>query len=341
MKEFLLSKQFLTRASQSNDPLDVVRSLGGLQAGAEYEDLWNRVPHFKKEQFDRLRSDLRIIEMHVLRQALRTVVVEDLPFFCQASKSSVGRWIQKMQVKLGVYPKRLNGQMKLVKNSLREGRADSRELKRRLGSKYERRALYFLLLEREVVRATRSGNYFTYALLEDVLPSLDCGSVDVDDSMKWVAMKYLDNYGPASISELARYIGWMSEEARRVLDALKDEDRIEERKGEYLSYNFLEAYQEVEPSSESDWVRILDNDDELHLSYLPRIELFGYKWRYNAATSYAPHNFGLLINRSLVGMAIFVKRASRWGFIRLEECKAQMDEPLRRRTKDLADFLNS
>ncbi len=54
------------------------------------------MPHFKKEQFDRLHSDLRIIEMHVLRQALRTVVVEDLPFFCQASKSSVGRWIQRM-----------------------------------------------------------------------------------------------------------------------------------------------------------------------------------------------------------------------------------------------------
>ncbi len=48
--------------------------------------------------------------------------------------------------------KRLTRQMKRVKNSLREGRADSRELKKRLGSKYERRALYFLLLRREVVR---------------------------------------------------------------------------------------------------------------------------------------------------------------------------------------------
>ncbi len=169
---------------------------------------------------------------------------------------------------------------------------------------------------------------------------MDLGSVSGEDSMKWVAMKYLDNYGPASVSELARYNGWTSEEAVSVLNALKSDGRVEEREGEFLSYNFLEAYEEVKPSSDPDWVRMLDND-ELHLRYLPRIELFGYKWRYNAATDYAPHNFGFLINRSLIGMGIFEKRAGRRVSIRLEECKTEIDEQLRRWTEELADFLNS
>ena len=91
-----------------------------------------------------------------------------------------------------------------------------------------------------------------------------------------MAEKYLSVYGPSTAAELAHWAGWTITRGKEVLSELGEEGKIT-KINISNTLRFMLSGTEFPPKEKYPYVRLLHNDDEIHLAWSGRCkELFKF-----------------------------------------------------------------
>ena len=295
LSSYILAHQFLppsTMKSDKKDMVPLIQSIGGLQWGSEAISLCSRLHHFEAAWVQEAVETKALIEVHVLRGGLRIISPEDYPFYFAGTREVMGR-INDFRL---VMPERItDGHREILQMLSNKERMTFNEIKKKTNLPNSRQLINELLVAGKIIRAGRKGNNVLFDTMENWLPFI-CLDIEKEEGMLWMAKKYLDIYGPATASELGHWAGWTVSKAKEVLSQLAQEGHI-------VVVNlcgfprYMLSHTEFPPREENPYLRILHNDDEIHLTCSGRCrELFGFRWKYKFSTTAV-----VLLNNNIAG----------------------------------------
>ncbi len=303
LSSLILAHQFLTPSTQKSgkkDVIEIIKSVGGLQWGAEDMSLLSRLQHFEMNWIDEAIEKKELIEVHVLRGGLRIITPEDYPYLFAATREAIERLSDRRLVPL---KKMTDDHEKILYLLKREGPLTRKEIKLKIALPRSDFLVNELLVEGKIIRAGRKKNLVLIDTLENWLPGMDLENVDLGASRLKMGEKFLTIYGPSTASELAHWAGWSLTRGREVLSHLMEKGLITEVTLEG-SPRFMGSGTQFPPRDTIPYLRLLHNDDEVHLACSGRCtELFGFDWKYRFSTTAA-----VLQNNRIVGEIEISKR---------------------------------
>lgn len=303
LRSLILTNQFLTPSTNGNgknDMIAVIKAVGGLQWGAEDLSLLSRLNYFESRWVREAVEKKELIEVHVLRGGLRIIPPEDYPYFFAGTREVIERIADR---RLIVLEKMTDDHRHILHLLSKEGPLTRKEVRQKTNLPNCGKLINQLLVEGKVIRAGRRKNSILIDTLKNWLPQTDLEKVSPRESRLWMARKFLTVYGPSTASEIAHWAGWTAIRGREVLSQLTEEERIEE-----VALNGSQRYMlsstEFPPEENIPYVRLLHNDDEVHLACSGRCrELFGFDWKYRFSTTAA-----VLQNNRIIGEMVINRR---------------------------------
>ena len=285
LSSLILAHQFLTPSTIKNGKpqmIDVIRSLGGVQWGAEDLVLLARLQHFESQWVREAVEKGELIEVHVLRGGLRIIPADEYPFYFAGTREVIERVSDR---RLRIAKELTHDHKTILKAVSGEGRMSVQDIVKETQVLHVDTLVNELLGAGKLIRAGRKKNKVLFATLEEWLPGVHLDTVSAHESRVWLAKKFLTMYGPSTASELAHWAGWSVTRGKEVLSHLE----------EGITEVFVDGEPRVmlsgtvfPPLEERPYVRLLHNDDEIHLACSGRCKsLFGFKWKYKFSTTAA------------------------------------------------------
>lgn len=303
LRSLILANQFVTPSTSGSGRTDLVRvvkSVGGLQWGAEDLSLLSRLNHVESSWVREAVERKELLEVHVLRGGLRIIAPEEYPDYFAGTREVMERIFDRRLVTL----KRMtDDHRKILALLSREGRLPLKEIQRKTNLPNTRHLVNQLLIDGQLVRASRKKNQVLIDTLENWLPGLILEDTCVEKARLWMAKKFLSVYGPSTESELAHWAGWTTIRGREVMEQLSEEGVLEQvLLGD--SSRVMLSHTEFPRKESIPYLRILHNDDEIHLACSGRCrELFGFNWKYRFSTTAA-----ILQDNRILGEITLTKR---------------------------------
>jgi hypothetical protein len=263
--------------SAFKDPVDVVRSLVAMQAqdysGAKWA-IGQRMRRSSDDQVEKAFTDGRILRLHLMRPTWHFVAPEDIRWLVNLTaprvKATHSYYFKKSQLDDATI-KRTN---KILTKALRDGkqltRDELRPVVKRAGvepGESERfgRIMFRAELDGFVCSGARKGNQFTYALLEERVPT--SRSLERDEALAELAQRYFATRGPATANDFAWWSGLTVTDVKRGISAcgpsLKSE--VVDNKTYWLSEKTAQLKSKVAEMS-----HLLSPYDEYFISYKDR-----------------------------------------------------------------------
>ncbi|HLT21277.1 MAG TPA: winged helix DNA-binding domain-containing protein [Thermomicrobiales bacterium] len=240
-----LARQMLLR----REPLDVpeaVRRAVALQAqepASPYLGLWNRVHDFDPVALDAAFADGAVVKSNMVRLTLHATHVDDFPAFREATEPTVrgARLGDKRFTVTGMSPAEADA---LVPELLDQARqpltADELRawLEGRLGGEPHKGVWWALRQYAPLLRAPCDHPWYFGPQISYVAPTVRPRLADpgiANESLKTLARRYLEGFGPASVADVAQFALVQRARAREALRALGDElELLEGPDGEEL-----------------------------------------------------------------------------------------------------------
>ena len=210
---------------------DVVRWFGAVQsqdyAGAKW-GVGLRMPEASDAALDAAFNSGQILRTHIMRPTWHFVAPEDLRWILaltsprvQAANARVYRGLELEDAMLrraqGVIAKALEGRQYLTRAELGEALD-----KKRINARGQRLAYIAMYAELQglICSGPLRGKQHTYALVEERAPSTP--SVDRDEALLRLALRYFTSHGPATPHDFAWWSGLTTSEAKRAITAAGD-----------------------------------------------------------------------------------------------------------------------
>ena len=290
----ILHNQFLTPSTEKKGKeaiIDVIRSIGGLQWGAEDVSLVARLSDYRAAWIKELIEERELIEVHVLRGGLRIIPADEYPLYFAGTREVIQRVSdRRLHIAHTITP----DHAAILEVVHSDGLLTMKEIKKKTHLPSTSFLVNGLLGAGRLIRAGRKKNQVLFATLEDWLPGVDLDAVNEAASHHWLAKKYLTVYGPSTVSELAHWAGWTVSSSKHILEGMADD--LEEIISNGTSRYMISGTTFPEKENRL-YLRVLHNDDEIHLSCSGRCHtLFGYARGYHFSTTAA-----VLENNVIIG----------------------------------------
>jgi hypothetical protein len=234
----MLARQFLLE--RTSVPLvAVVERMGGLQtqySPSGYLGLWTRMRTFARADLTRAMERHRVVTGTLMRVTIHTVSARDYPLFAEGVRGARRAWwlrLHRAQLR-GIDMKSVGGR---VRAFLADGPLRRTELAERLRAEGLPDAAWSGAgLWVDLVRVPPSGTWERrsadlYGLAETWLPPSDTTE---RDGLVHLARRYLGGFGPAPISDIARWAGVPPTAMRAAVEGLRLRRFRDERGAELL-----------------------------------------------------------------------------------------------------------
>ena len=214
-------------------PADVVRWLGAVQAQDFHAAKWALALRMRNATNDIVEDAFNrgeILRTHVLRPTWHFVAPEDIRWMLKLTAPRVnvrcGPNYRKYELDEKVF-KRSN---KAIATALKDGkhltRAELKTALNRAGVACDDpiRLVHILLraeLDAVVCSGPRRGKQFTYALLEERVPSAP--TLTHDEALTELTQRYFASHGPATLADFVWWSGLTTNDARRGVALLDDQ----------------------------------------------------------------------------------------------------------------------
>ena len=209
-------------------PADVVGWLGAVQA-QEYEQakwaLAMRSRHTSAAAIDRALADGTILRTHVLRPTWHFVTPADIRWMLALTGPRISKAMSSYHRRLDLDAAVFRKSENVIANALRGGvQLTRQELKTALqrgkvnADGVQRLAFLTIQAEVDAVMCSggRRGNQFTYALLDERVPS--SRSLSRDDALAELTRRYFTSHGPAQLHDFTWWSGLTVGDARDGLE---------------------------------------------------------------------------------------------------------------------------
>jgi hypothetical protein len=252
---FYSLKHHLLHKAKKNNIEKVVSDVCGLHAQAAQTpciSLWNRVEDFERDVLDEaLYKTKKLVKIWCMRGTLHVIASSDLPIYNKAIKrmwlehhgylSELPNWLSVKEIRNVIFPKILEA---LADKPLKrkELKAKVCTLLRNESKPYERLfsawggILKETCYEGLTVHAQPCGAESCFARLDKWLPNLNLGILDERQAKEELFLKYLSDYGPATVQDFASWSGLMASDTRKSLENIAselEEVKIEDVKGQF------------------------------------------------------------------------------------------------------------
>lgn len=224
-----LHNQHLASAAFEH-PGDVVRWFGALQAQDYHGALWAvglRMQHAVEADIEQAMADGTIIRTHPMRGTWHFVAPEDIRWLLTlmapgriASEAYYYRQLELDDATFArsnaVFARTLQGGKQLTRRELAAALVQA-------GISPAGLRLTFLLsraeIEGVIASGARRGKQFTYALLDELVPT--SRMLTRDESLAELARRYFTSHGPATVQDFAWWSGLPASDARAGLEMVK------------------------------------------------------------------------------------------------------------------------
>ena len=217
-------------------PEDVVRWLCAVQSQDYHGAKWalaQRCGPVTDTELDALFDAGAILRTHVLRPTWHFVAPEDLGWLLRLTGPRVHVANAHMYRQLGIDEQAVGRSRAVIERALASGRhltrAEIGQSLREAGLDAEGLRLTYLVMRAEldgvICSGPRRGRQFTYALFEERAP--DGRSLDRDEALAELAVRYFASHGPAELRDLAWGSGLTIADVRIAVAAAGDALRCE------------------------------------------------------------------------------------------------------------------
>jgi hypothetical protein len=220
-----------------------------------------------------------ILRTHVLRPTWHFVAPEDIRWMLELTAPRVKSILAHYDRKLEIGAKLLARAHGVIARALQDGAYLTREelaqrLERnRIEARGQRLARFVMHAELDglICSGPRRGEKFTYALLEERVPSAP--SIAREDARAKLAMRYFASHGPAQLKDFAWWSGLAMKDVAQGLESVKADLSEETLDGK--SYWFVPARV---PKPKSPSAHLLSIYDEFSIAYKDRSALGARKY---------------------------------------------------------------
>jgi hypothetical protein len=220
-------------ASPFEKPSDVVNWLVAVQAQDYFGAKWAlglRLQDARDADIDRAFNTGDILRTHVMRPTWHFVTPADIRWLLALTAPRVHAVNAHRYRELELDNATVKRGHKALSKALRDDQPLTRE---ELGEALEaagiveakgQRLAYLVMhaeLEGLICSGPRRGKQFTYALLEERVPPI--AKFTRDEALAQLAWRFFASHGPATVQDLAKWSGLSSTDAKRGLEAVKDQ----------------------------------------------------------------------------------------------------------------------
>jgi hypothetical protein len=240
-----LRQQFID-GSRLEDPAEVVRALGAVQAQDYYASLWAvglRMRKAKEADIERAINERRIVRTWPMRGTLHLVSAEDVRWMLALlAPRMVKRAAARLLREFAIDPALIKRARKIVSSALGGGQAMTRpELYARFEAEKiateKQRGLHilgWLAQEAVVCCGPRAGKQPTFVLLDEWIPPTP--ALSRENALASLAQRYFAHHGPATIADFVWWSGLTVADAKIAIEASKSRLMCEtEEKATYWS----------------------------------------------------------------------------------------------------------
>jgi hypothetical protein len=259
-----------------SEPVQVVSWFGAVQAqdyaGAKWA-LGQRLPNTTETQIDKAYDEGKILRTHIMRPTWHFVAAEDIRWLLKLTAARVHAAMGSVHRSLGIDSTLIHRSQTVVENTLRGGQFLTREelslaLKQAGISSDNQLKITYLIGSGEVdgllCSGPRRGKQFTYALLEERVPSTR--RRDHDEALAELTRRYFTSHGPATLQDFVWWSGLTVADAKSGLEMIGTElasERIDDQT--YWFKDIGEIKKERSPA-----VHFLPDYDEYGIGYTDR-----------------------------------------------------------------------
>ena len=273
----LVSQQIAT--TKLTTAVEMVAWLGGVQAQEYTQTKWGigvRLPHLKDIDIESNLTEGKILRTHLLRPTWHFVTAEDIRWMLKLTaprvQSANAFMYRKLELQSKLFTrcndlliKLLEGNKQLTRTAINE------EFKKQNILANGLRLSYIMMqaeLDSIICSGAKQGNQFTYALLDERVPSFR--AKHHDEALAELATRYFGSRGPATIKDFSTWSGLTMTDCRRgisMLSAALEKVRADNREF-YCSSAVLSCNEQFQG------IGLLPVYDEFIMSYKDRIALF-------------------------------------------------------------------
>lgn len=235
INQFVLYKQHLTEYSKADNKclVEVVKDICGLHAqvaSTPYLSLWNRIDNFQKEDLSKELYERRtLIKIWGVRATLHIVPADHVVEYYQATKRAGGRHpLIKFEPIHYRILKILDEKGPLTAQELTDHIS---ELKNKVKTKYGEMSLgqwslrqmcHSAILVPGKPKGDWTSNLHTYVTFRKWSPSIDLNALSEHEAKENVILHYLSGFGPATVEDIAWWIGNTKGEVKEILEEMGD-----------------------------------------------------------------------------------------------------------------------
>ncbi len=261
-----LRKQFLKM--EGKDFFDVTKAQLGLHSTdywTPYLSVWARIGDYDAERvFTALNTGDRLVRLNSFRRTVHVIHTDNVPLVINAIGPSMFNVIKKNPFLKKYSDAELEDMITRITEKLESGVATTREMKQDL-SDIDNEFRWVLLLamaQGKVVRAMASharSTLTSYALLSKWGKGIEIPSVPEKEATAELAKKFIEVYGPVTLSDIAWWFPLSKTASKEAIAAL----------GESVTEVEIEGLTALMSSDDMEYAKSLEKGDEPVLWLLP------------------------------------------------------------------------
>ncbi len=214
-----------------SEPGELIAWMGCMQAEDYDSAKWaigNRIPHITDAVIERAFNEGKFLRAQVLRPTWHFVAPADIGWLLELSAQRIRTRYKNLYSRLDISAGDLRKSKTIMAKALagnkRKTRAELLALCLKANKYLDEIRMNFLILDAEldglIVNGGRQGNEFTYALLEELVPSPP--RLEKEAAIAELAKRYFSSRGPATLPDFIWWSGLTPEEAKMGFEMNKD-----------------------------------------------------------------------------------------------------------------------
>lgn len=233
VNRFVLRKQHLTGDSKTDDILRIAGDITGLHGTGvkePYLAIFARTNNFLKEQLDRaLYIEKALAKVRCMRGTLYILPREMVPIAHAATREMFEKLSRRYAEFRGISASHYDELSASIRGLLKGREMTIAQIKREMGTDAHLSAVLNLMCDQGLVARTGSGwhsKIYRYALFSDFY-GIELEQYDEKTALTLLIRKYLSALGPATVDDIAWWVGVGKTKVKEALKSVKDLTSLE------------------------------------------------------------------------------------------------------------------
>ena len=292
----LLARQLLLERSRLS-LTDALEQVGGLQtqyAPAGYIGLWSRLRDFTRPMLTKALEERRAVQATIMRATIHTVSAADYWPMTAGVRRVRREWFANVG-RGAIAALDMDAAAAATREELADGPLRFTDLSERLVARgFDPQAAKWVGMWLDLVRVPPSGTWERrradlYGLAETWIPHAD--SVTEDEGLEHLIRRYLGAFGPASLKDVASWMGLKVGQMRHVADGMELRSFRDEGGGRLLDLPDAPLPVPDTPAP----VRFLPVWDAMLLVHARRTQILPEEHRPRIFSTKTPHSFNTFL----------------------------------------------